>query len=76
MKRFKYFTILTWFAVLCLADVRVYKAQTDQKQVDSLNVAVSPFLHFLQRAEGGKPPADFAQYKLKGWEWDRRVGWL
>lgn len=45
-------------------------------------VGLAPFLEDLEKhrravqAEGGKPPADFAQYKQRGREWARNVGWL
>jgi hypothetical protein len=44
-------------------------------------VGLAPFQQDLEnhrrqvQSEGGKPPADFAQYKQKGREWARNVGW-
>jgi hypothetical protein len=45
-------------------------------------VGLAPFHQDLEKhrreveSEGGKPPANFAQYKQKGREWAKKVGWL
>lgn len=56
----------------------------DPEHLDARRQAVGlpPFQQDLERhrrevaAEGGKPPADFAEYKRKAREWARSVGWL
>ena len=45
-------------------------------------VGLAPYQDDLERhrnevkLEGGKPPEDFAEYKRKGHEWARSVGWI
>lgn len=55
----------------------------DHANLDSRRQAVglAPFQEDLEnhrrevQAEGGRPPANFAQYKQKGREWAENVGW-
>lgn len=53
----------------------------DNLDVRRKEVGLAPFQQDLEKhrheveSEGGKPPADFSQYKQNGRDWARNVGW-
>jgi hypothetical protein len=74
-----YGTVLDWDET---GELSCEVEDPDQLDARRKEVGLAPYRQELEkhrrevRAEGGKPPADFAEYKCKARRWAKCVGWL